>query len=106
MRDVVYRDTSMSDLLNPVDIDPFYSAPTGASVPDFAGILIDGAVSTHSLSGAQEVVEGYDATDPTVLTLRNVHLDATSTLAQYARITECGANLDFSGEGVEVSAGS
>ncbi|HET9172473.1 MAG TPA: pectinesterase family protein [Actinospica sp.] len=102
VRDVVYRDTVMSDLSNPIDIDPFYAAATGTSVPEFAGILIDGAVATDSVPGAQEIVEGHDAADQTVLTLRNVHVDATATLAQYARITECGSDLSFAGTGVAV----
>ncbi|HTJ67390.1 MAG TPA: pectinesterase family protein [Actinospica sp.] len=103
VQDVVYRDTTMSDLANPIDIDPFYAAATGTSAPDFAGILIDGATATNSLPGAQEIVKGYDAADPTVLTLRDVHVDATATVAQYAQITERQTNLVFTGTGVTVA---
>ncbi|MBR7826443.1 hypothetical protein KDK95_09030 [Actinospica sp. MGRD01-02] len=102
VQDVVYRDIVMNDLANPIDIDPFYATATGTSAPDFAGILIDGANASNSLPGAQEIVEGYDAADPTVLTLRNVHVDATATVSQYARITERETNLGFTGTGVEV----
>ncbi|MBR7836750.1 hypothetical protein KDL01_25945, partial [Actinospica durhamensis] len=38
--------------------------------------------ATHSTAGAQEVVEGYSADYPTVLTLRDVHVDATATVSQ------------------------
>lgn len=104
VRNVVYRGIVMSDLLNPIDIDPFYSAATGTAAPDFDGVLIDGAVAVHSLAGAQEIVEGYDAADPTVLTLRNVLLDARATVSQYADISESHSDLVFSGEGVSVTA--
>jgi polygalacturonase len=105
VRNVAYRDIAMSDLLNPIDIDPYYSAPTGTAMPDFAGVRIDGATAVHSISGAQEIVEGADAADPTVLTLRNVHLDARGTVSQYADISERDSDLMFSGVGVTVTPG-
>jgi pectin methylesterase-like acyl-CoA thioesterase len=104
VQDVVYRDIAMADLLNPIDIDPFYSPPTGTSVPDFAGVTIADAASVRSLPGAQEIVEGADAADPTVLTLDDVDLDATATLAQDARITEWHSDLAFAGPDVTVTA--
>jgi pectin methylesterase-like acyl-CoA thioesterase len=105
VHDVVYRDITMSDLLNPIDIDPFYSAPTGTTVPDFDGVLIDGVTSVHSIAGAQEIVEGHDAADPTVLALRDVRLDARDTVSQYADISERDSDLLFSGTGVTVTPG-
>ena len=101
VRDVEYLDTTMSDLQYPIDLDPFYSAPTGTTnIPDYAGVTIDGLVATRSVPGAQEVVEGVDADDPTVLTLRDVYADATTTVSQYAKITVEHSNLNFAGVGV------
>ena len=106
VQDVAYVDTTMADLQYPIDLDPFYSAPSGATaIPDYAGITIDGLVATHSVPGAQEVVEGYSADDPTVLTLRDVHVDATDTVSQYARITVDHSDLSFAGEGVAEALG-
>ena len=103
VQDVEYRDTVMNDLQYPIDLDPFYSSPTGTSIPDFTGVTIDGAIATGSIQGAEEIVEGHDANDPTTLTLRNVFLDARATVSQYAAITEQNTDLSFSGLGVTLT---
>ena len=101
VQDVAYVGITASDLQYPIDLDPFYSAPTGtANIPDYAGITIDGLTATHSVPGAREIVEGYSAADPTLLTLRDVHVDATDTVSQFARITLLRTDLSFTGEGV------
>lgn len=101
--DVVYRNTTMSGLMFPIDIDPFYSAPTGTIAPSFTGIEIDHATATDSLPGAQSVLEGYSADLPLGLTLHDVRFDTTATLAQYANVESNGdTNLTISGPGVTV----
>lgn len=102
--DVVYRNTTMSSLMFPIDIDPFYSPPTGTNAPWFAGVEIDHATETNSVPGAQSVIEGYSADLPLGLTLHNVQFDTTATLAQYANIELTGnTNLTISGPGVTVT---
>ncbi len=93
----------MNDLQYPIDIDPYYSSPTGTSIPDFTGVTIDGAIATDSIQGAEEVVEGYDANDPTTLTLHDVYLDARATVSEYADISEQNTDLSFSGLGVTLT---
>jgi len=100
--DVYYVGTRMLNLLNPIDIDPFYATPTGTSAPNFANITIDGATESRSVPGAVSVLEGYSAAFPLGLTLRDVRFDTTATKAQDANITETGSNLVISGPGVTV----
>jgi pectin methylesterase-like acyl-CoA thioesterase len=99
---VTYRDITMSHLLNPIDIDPFYDPPTGTSFPDFAGITIQDATEAHSLPGAESVLDGYDAQLPLGLTLDGVRFDVSATTSQYANVTEHGSDLAVSGPGVTV----
>ena len=101
--DVVYRDIAMSRLMFPIDIDPFYSAPTGTSLPWFAGVEIDHATETRSVPGAQSVLEGISADLPLGLTLRDVWFDTGSTLSQNANIKASGTNLVIAGSGVTVT---
>lgn len=101
--DVVYRNTTMSSLMFPIDIDPFYSAPTGTSAPWFAGVEIDHATATGSVPGAHSVLEGYSAGLPLGLTLRDVRFDTTATLAQDANIEAFDTDLAISGPGVTVT---
>jgi hypothetical protein len=100
--DVEYAGTRMTNLRYPIDIDPFYSAPTGTSLPFFARVEIEGATASDSVPGAESVLEGYSAALPLGLTLRGVHFDTTATMAQDANITETGSNLVISGPGVTV----
>jgi pectin methylesterase-like acyl-CoA thioesterase len=101
--DVVYRDTTMSSLMFPIDIDPFYATPTGTSTPWFTGVEIDHATETGSVPGAQSVLEGIDAGRPLGLTLHDVKFDTSATKAQYADINARGTNLTISGPGVTVT---
>jgi pectin methylesterase-like acyl-CoA thioesterase len=101
--DVRYIDTRMLSLKNPIDIDPFYSSPTGTSAPYFAHVEIDRATETGSVPGAVSVLEGYSTALPLGLTLRDVRSDTTATSAQDANITEIDSNLVISGPGVVVS---
>jgi polygalacturonase len=103
--DVVYSHIRMRDLLNPIDIDPFYDPPTGTSAPYFKAVTIDDATETDSLPGAESVLEGYSTTYPLGLTLRNVRFDTTLATAQDAAITEINSNLAISGPGVSVTTG-
>ena len=101
--DVKYVSTTMRNLQYPIDIDPFYDPPTGTSAPDFADIEIDGATETGSVPGAVSVLDGYSATYPLGLTLKNVHFDVTATQAQDADVTEVDSDLRISGPGVTVT---
>jgi polygalacturonase len=93
----------MRNLEYPILINPFYDPPTGTSAPYFASIEIDGATETDSVAGAQSQLEGFNATYPLGLILRDVHFDTPATVAQYANITEVDSNLNISGPGVTVT---
>ena len=101
--DVKYVDTTMRSLQYPIDIDPFYDPATGTSDPYFQDVTIDGATETGSVAGAESVLDGFSATYPLGLTLRDVHFDVTATTAQDANITEIDSNLAISGPGVTVT---
>lgn len=102
--DVLYRNTTMSSLMYPIDIDPFYSTPIGTSAPWFADVEIDHATETDSVPGATSVLKGFSAALPLGLTLHNVQFDTTATQAQYANIAESNnTNLSISGPGVTLT---
>jgi pectin methylesterase-like acyl-CoA thioesterase/polygalacturonase len=101
--DVRYLGITMRSLQNPIDISPFYDPATGTSDPYFKDIEIDGATETGSVAGAESVLDGFSATYPLGLTLRDVHFDVTATTAQDANITEVDSNLAISGPGVTVT---
>jgi polygalacturonase len=56
-----------------------------------------------SESGAQSVLEGFNAANPLGLTLENVSLDATNTSSEFASVGVFDTNVTPSGTGVTVS---
>nr|AFU91007.1 polygalacturonase [uncultured bacterium] len=73
---VIYKNVTMTNVKNPIVIDPQYLTGNGSSVPDFAAVTINGLRAVNSTHGSS-TLEGYDATHPLGLTLENVQLDAT-----------------------------
>src|SRR5262249_19234534 len=101
---VTYQNTCMTGVKEPLVFDPYYSSSTGSLIPNFTGILVDGAKAVSSPSGAVSTLDGYSTSYPLGLTLRNVQLDATKTTAQYAAIGVYNTDLAPSGTGVTVTS--
>lgn len=106
VQDVTYQDTCMTGVQAPLAFTPFYSTSEGTLIPQFTGILVDGAIATHSTPDAQSQLFGFDADHPLGLTLANVRLDVTASQAQYADVTVSDSNLVPSGTGVTVTTAS
>ncbi|WP_052432675.1 pectinesterase family protein [Streptacidiphilus carbonis] len=98
-----YADTCMTGVQNLIVVTPNYAAPTGTSIPWFKSVTIDGATAVDSVTGATSDLEGYSADYPSGITLRHVHLDATSVTAAYANITLDDTDLSPAGPGVTVT---
>ncbi|MCO6009381.1 hypothetical protein NE236_30855 [Actinoallomurus purpureus] len=97
------RDTCMTGVKEPLVVDPYYSSSAGSLIPSFTDIVVDGARSVSSPSGAISTMDGYSASYPLRLTLRNAQLDAPATTEQYAAIGVYSTDLTPSGTGVTVT---
>jgi polygalacturonase len=71
---VTYRDICMTNIKHVLIFNPHYSSG-GTAVPTQRDIVLDGVVSTDSVSGAYSIFEGFDAASPLGITLENVDLD-------------------------------
>jgi polygalacturonase len=100
---ITYENTCLSGVKDLLDFDTHYSSSTGSKIPYFTDIVVNGAKSVGSASGAESVLDGYNSTYPLGLTLENVSLDVTKTTAEYANIGTYKSNITASGTGVTVS---
>ena len=102
--DVTYDSTCLTGVKHALEFNPYYSSGNGSTTPYFTGIVVNGLRAVSSASGAQSVLDGYNASHLLGLTLENVSLDATSTSAEYASIGTYNSNITASGTGVTVTA--
>ncbi|WP_222710567.1 glycoside hydrolase family 28 protein [Quadrisphaera setariae] len=96
--DVVYRDVCVAAVTAPIDVDPRYDDPSGPSesgarVPWFTGITVDGLTAVRSPPGATSTLDGYDDDHPLDLTLAGVSVDAPHVLVAHAHVTASGATF-------------
>ena len=101
---MTYLDTCLTGVKHALEFDPFYSSGNGSTTPYYTGIVVIGLKAVSSPSGAQSVLDGYNAKHPLGLTLENVILDATSTAAKYASIGRYKSNITVTGTDVTVVA--
>jgi polygalacturonase len=71
---VTYTGICMTNIKHLLIFNPFYSAG-GTSVPTQSDIVLNGVVSTDSVSGAYSIFQGYDAANPLQIALENIDLD-------------------------------
>jgi polygalacturonase len=102
--DITYENTCETGVQDLLTINPFYAAGDGSTTPDFTNIVVNGLASASSASGAESVLEGFSSSDPLGLTLEDVDLDATATVAENADIGEFDSNITPSGAGVTVTS--
>jgi polygalacturonase len=100
---VTYLNTCMTGVKYPLIFDPYYSSSTGSLIPKFTDIVVNGAKTVSSPSGATSTLDGYSASYPLGLTLENVQFDAAKTAAKYANIGVYDTDLSPSGTGVTVT---
>jgi len=101
---VSYLNNCVTQVKQPLVFDTNYASATGAATPQFTNILVNGLVSTSSLSSNHNVMDGFDASHPLRLTLENVRLDKTTTTAQYAAVGLYHSNVTPTGTGVTTSS--
>lgn len=71
---VTYQDICLTSIKHLLIFNPHYSSG-GTSVPAQSDIVVNGVVSTDSISGAYSIFEGYDAASPLQIDLENISLD-------------------------------
>jgi polygalacturonase len=108
VKNVTYSDVCVRNLTNPILVTPHYSSATGTSIPSFTGIVIRNFRSVSSSVTPNVTLDGYDASNPTGITLDNVVIDdiaASNVTASYASVTLGPGNVNFtpSGTGVTVT---
>ena len=100
---VTYVNTCETGISHLIELNPRYSSGSG-SVPGFTNVLVNGLTAVNSASGAQSIIEGYDASHITGLTLQYVNLDKTAYTAAYANVGVYNSNLSpSSGTGVTLT---
>jgi polygalacturonase len=101
---VTYQNICMTGVKDLLVFDPNYSSGNGSSIPNFAGITLNGVKSVSSASSAESQLDGYDSSHPLNLTLENIDLDVTNTTAEYANVGTYNSNITASGTDVTVKS--
>ena len=100
---VTYVNTCETGIAHLIELNPRYSSGSG-STPEFTNVLVNGLTAVNSASGAQSIIEGYDSSHITGLTLQYVNLDQTAYTAAYANVGVYNSNLaPASGTGVKLT---
>ncbi|HEX5402584.1 MAG TPA: glycosyl hydrolase family 28 protein [Pseudonocardiaceae bacterium] len=97
---VSYLNTCVTLVKQPLVFDTHYDNGTGATIPFFTNILVNGVRSTSSATSGTNVLQGLDAGHPLGLTLENVSLDKTADTAEFANVGLFDSNLTPTGTGV------
>lgn len=101
---ITYTNTCETGVSHLIELNPRYSSSSGSGTPEFTNILVNGLKSVSSVSGAQSIIEGYDSSHITGLTLQYVSLDKTAYTAAYANVGVYNSNLSpSSGSGVHLT---
>jgi polygalacturonase len=100
--DVLYANVCMTGMRDPLDFDTHYSTASGSHIPSFTAIQVNGVRPVSSVSGAQPVFDGYNASYPLGVVLENVSLDTTAYTAEYAKTGLYHSNVSPS-SGTDVS---
>jgi polygalacturonase len=74
VQDLTYRNICTENVYYPIWLDPFYSGPTktGTLLPWYKNISIS---NLHSVTEDKVIIQGYNATVPTEVSLSNVIVD-------------------------------
>ena len=103
---VTYLDTCLNAVKQPLVFDPNYSTSStisGATIPTFTDITVNGLKATNS-SSAKSTFVGYDSSHPLGLTLENVNLDVNKVAsAKNATISLYNSTITPSGSNVTVT---
>ncbi|CAJ0802582.1 Endo-polygalacturonase [Ralstonia psammae] len=105
VKQVSYVNTCMTGVKHLIVMDTNYNACTTGGSPSLSNIVVNGAYSTQSVSGAYSKIDGRNASFPVNAYLANVSLDATAQSGdQYANVGLYKSNVVPSGTGVTTSS--
>ena len=105
VKQVSYVNTCMTGVKHLIVMDTNYNACTTGGSPSLSNIVVNGAYSTQSVSGAYTKIDGRNASFPVNAYLANVSLDATAQSGdQYANVGLYKSNDVPSGTGVTTSS--
>lgn len=102
---VTYANTCMKYVKHLIILNSNYGSCSGNSgVPYFTNIIVNGAKSVSSQSGAYSTFNGYSSSYPLQAYLANVSLDSTTQQSnQYANVGLENSNITPTGTGVTTS---
>jgi polygalacturonase len=102
---VSYLNTCMINVKHLIVMDTNYNSCTTGGSPSLTNIVVNGAYSTESVSGAYTKIDGRNSSYPVGAWLANVNLDATAQNGdQYATVGLYNSNDIPAGTGVTTSS--
>jgi polygalacturonase len=108
VKQVSYINTCITGAKHLIVMDTDYnSCPSGSTsgTPSITNVIVNGAYSTSSISGAYSKFYGENSSYPVVAYLANVDLDATKQSGdQYATVGLYNSNITPSGTGVSTNS--
>jgi polygalacturonase len=106
VQQVTYQNTCMKQAKHLIILNTSYGSCSGTpGIPQFTDIVINGARSIDSVSGAYESFTGYNASYPLDVYLAYIDLDSTTqSNDQYAQVYLHESNVTPSGPGVTTSS--
>lgn len=105
VKQVTYQNTCMKQAKHLIILNTYYGSCSGTpGIPQYTDIVINGARSIDSVSGAYESFTGYNAANPLEVYLAHIDLDSTTQNDdQYAQVYLHESNVTPSGPGVTTS---
>lgn len=105
VKQVSYINTCITNAKHLIVMDTNYNSCTTGGSPSLSNIIVNGAYSTSSVSGAYTKIDGRNSSYPVVAYLANVKLDSTTQSGdQYAKVSLYNSNITPSGTGVGTSS--
>ncbi len=103
---VLYKNICMTNAKHLIVFDTAYGSCSGtAGTPVFTNIVVNGAKSVSSVSGAYTRIRGVSSSNLINAYLANISLDATAQSSdQYAKVELDNSNITPSGTGVTTSS--
>jgi polygalacturonase len=103
---VLYKNTCITEAKHLIVMNTAYGSCSGtAGTPVFTNIVVNGALSTKSVSGAYTEIHGVSSSNLINAYLANINLDVTKQSSdQYAMVALDNSNITPSGTGVTTSS--
>lgn len=107
VKQVTYQNTCITEAKHLIVLDTMYGSCTGnTGVPVFSDIVIDGAKSTSSVSGAYSRIRGYSSSEKINAYIANIDLDSNAQSSDQDAIVDLDNVNGFLPSGSGVSTGS